>query len=139
MIDAETPLTLNELRAFSTVDIDHADPRYRRPIARDAETLARQLGLGGEAVLLGSISTKKYVEVLLEALGERLKFPTEFVGRGDMSRGGLLLRHAADGSELKYASVSGTIRRGKRPPRLEPRTWVGTPYAFNSLEKTKKP
>lgn len=139
LIDAETQLTLQELRAFSTVDIDHADPRYRTPIASDAEKLSRKLGRNGEAVLLGSISSKKYVEVLLEALGERLKFPIEFVGRGDMSRGGLLLRHAADGSELEYAAVSGAIRRGKRPPRLEPRSWVGTAYAFTSptFEKEK--
>src|SRR6266853_118967 len=42
-------------------------------------------------VLLGSIASAKYVEPLLAVLGERLLFPPSFVGRGDMSRGGLLL------------------------------------------------
>jgi hypothetical protein len=51
--------------------------------------------------------------------GERLVFPVEFVGRGDMSRGGLLLRCARDGRELEYQPVVGAIRRGKRPPKLE--------------------
>jgi hypothetical protein len=114
------------------VDIDHQDPRYREPIEKDALELAAKLGRGGEAVLLGSIGTKKYVDVLIAALGERLKFPLDFVGRGDMSRGGLLLRRAADGPELEYASVINAVRHGKRPPRLEPRRWVGTKYAFNT-------
>jgi hypothetical protein len=132
LVHAETPLTLEALRAFSSVDIDHADARYRRPLERDARKLAGSIGRTGEVVLLGSISTKKYVDLLLAVLGDRLKFPVDFVGRGDMSRGGLLLRRAADGIELEYASVSGAIRHGKRPSRLEPRSWVGTPYAFTS-------
>jgi hypothetical protein len=136
LIPADTPLTLAELTAFATVEIDHQDERYRGPIERDARTLARKLGARGEAVLLGSIGTKKYVDVLVSVLGDRLKFPIEFIGRGDMSRGGLLLRRAADGPELEYASVSTAVRRGKRPPRLEPRSWAGTRFALNA--KTHK-
>jgi hypothetical protein len=56
--------------------------------------------------------------VLLEILGERLLFPVAFVGRGDMSRGALLLRAAEDGTELAYAPVAGAVRHGPRPPRL---------------------
>jgi hypothetical protein len=56
-------------------------------------------------------------------LDDRLIFPTDFVGRGDMSRGGLLLRAAVDGPELPYAPVRGAARTGSRPPRLEPRSW----------------
>jgi len=135
LIDAETPLSLEVLAAFATVDIDHADPRYRGPLERDARNLAKKLGKRGDAVLLGSIGTRKYVDVLVAALGERLKFPLEFVGRGDMSRGGLLLRQAVAGQELEYACVIGAVRRGKRPPRLEPRSWAGTPYAFSSRQE----
>ena len=135
LIDAETPLTLEELAAFATVEIDHADPRYRGPLERDARKLAKRLGKTGDSVLLGSIGTRKYVDVLVAALGERLKFPLDFVGRGDMSRGGLLLRRAVAGQELEYASVIGAVRRGKRPPRLEPRSWAGTPYAFSSRQE----
>jgi len=71
-------------------------------------------------VLLGSIATAKYVEPLLAVLGERLRFPADFVGRGDMSRGGLLLRHASDGTELEYEPVLGARRHGARPPKLAP-------------------
>ena len=81
-------------------------------------------------MLLGSISTRKYVELLLESFGERLCFPAEFVGRGDMSRGGLMLRCAAEGRELTYTSVVGAVRRGRKPPLLEPLSWKGSPYEF---------
>jgi hypothetical protein len=71
-----------------------------------------------EIVLLGSIATPKYVEALLPVFGERLLFPSEFVGRGDMSRGGLLLRCAAAGEELRYIQIRGAIRKGRRPMKL---------------------
>jgi hypothetical protein len=41
-----------------------------------------------------------------------------------MSRGGLLLRCAVDKTELTYVSVAGAIRRGARPPKLEPRRYT---------------
>ncbi|HYJ80270.1 MAG TPA: hypothetical protein VEW03_11735 [Longimicrobiaceae bacterium] len=75
-------------------------------------------------VLLGSIATGKYVDLLAGVFGERLLFPADFVGRGDMSRGGLMLRAAASGEELEYRPVAGATRRGSRPPRLEPRRWT---------------
>jgi hypothetical protein len=53
-------------------------------------------------------------------LGERLVFPVDFVGRGDMSRGGLLLRCMRAGEELEYVPVEGAVRHGPRPPRLAP-------------------
>jgi hypothetical protein len=55
------------------------------------------------------------------ALADRLAFPAECIGRGDMSRGGLLLRPPDVGTELEYIPISVGNRRGKRPPRLEPR------------------
>jgi hypothetical protein len=72
-------------------------------------------------VLLGSIATGKYADVLLEIFGDRLVFPRDFVGRGDMSRGGLMLRCAEEGRELEYLPVEGAVRHGKRPPRLAPK------------------
>jgi hypothetical protein len=71
-------------------------------------------------VLLGSIATGKYADILMEAMGERLVFPREFVGRGDMSRGGLLLRQVREGRELEYIPVAGAVRHGQRPPKLAP-------------------
>jgi hypothetical protein len=123
LVDAQSRIGLDDLREFAQVDIDEEDPRYRRPLERDAKRLAKKLTGECKVVLLGSIATGKYVDVLLANFRERLCFPTEFVGRGDMSRGGLLLRCAADKTELKYISVAGAIVSGKRPPKLEPRRY----------------
>jgi hypothetical protein len=117
---AETAVDIKRLRRFASVDIHADDPRYRRPLLRHGRVLAEAIGPDCEVVLLGSIATGKYLDPLLEVLGERLRFPSDFVGRGDMSRGGLLLRRARTRMELDYVPVSGAIRRGARPPRLVP-------------------
>lgn len=110
------------IRAFARGDVDASLAAYRRPLERSARRLA-DISDGCDVVLLGSIATTKYTEVLLDVFGARLKFPIEFVGRGDMSRGGLLLRAAASGVELEYAAVAGAVRRGPRPPRLPPKNY----------------
>ena len=119
LLAPDTVVTLQELWGLSSVDFDPTDPRYRDPIQRDAKRLL-QSSSECEAVLLGSIATAKYVSPLVEIFGDRLIFPDEFVGRGDMSRGGLMLRAVESGIELKYTSVGGAIRRGCRPPKLAP-------------------
>ena len=120
LVPADTTVTLDDLRDMGCVDIAADERRYRRPLARDARALAA-LDEKTQIVLLGSVATGKYVDVLLEAFGERLLFPQEFVGRGDMSRGGLMLRCAEEGTELTYVPVAGAVRHGHRPPKLEPR------------------
>jgi hypothetical protein len=124
LVGARTRIRLDDLREFAEVDIHESDPRYRLPIERDARRLATKLPTQSEVVFLGSIATGKYVEILLANFGDRLRFPTEFVGRGDMSRGGLMLRCAVDGQELSYVPVAGAIVNGKRPPKLAPRRYT---------------
>jgi hypothetical protein len=123
LVDAATRIGLDDLSEFAEGDIDLADPRYRKPLERDARKLAKRLTPKCEVVLLGSIASKKYVEVLLAHFGNQLRFPGDFVGRGDMSRGGLLLRCATDRQELNYISVQGAVLHGVRPPKLEPRRY----------------
>jgi len=118
LVDPDRAIGAKELRAWGRVRVDLADRRYRRPLERDARALAQGLPAGGQVVLLGSIASDKYVQLLLDILGERLLFPVDFVGRGDMSRGGLMLRAARSGTELSYRPVQGAVRRGPRPPRL---------------------
>lgn len=112
----DEPTTLRDLRALATVDIHEDEPRYRRPLLRDARRLAADAAC--DVVLLGSIGTSKYTEPLLAVFGERLWFPSEFVGRGDMSRGALMLRCARDGRELAYQRVAGAVTRGRRAKRV---------------------
>ncbi len=118
LLDPATHLRPADLRKFGTVSIDADDPRYRRPLRRHARALAKELAADGVAILLGSIATTKYRDVLLDAFGERLVFPSDFIGRGDMSRGGLLLRAARAGVELPYLGVRGAVFKGKRAPRI---------------------
>ena len=114
----EAAVGAEELRGFGEVDIRPDDPRYRVPLERD---LARLAALGNiEIVLLGSVATGKYVDVLLDVVGERLLFPTDFVGRGDMSRGALLLRAAREQTELPYEPAATAARRGPRPRKAGP-------------------
>lgn len=116
----ETPVTAAALRAFAGVDIAANDPRYHVPLFSSARALAEEIGADCEVVLLGSIASAKYVDILTAVFGDRLLFPVDFVGRGDMSRGGLLLRAERAGDELLYVPVSGAVRHGPRPPKLTP-------------------
>jgi hypothetical protein len=116
----ETPVTLDMLQGFARVDIANGGVRFRRPLLADAKVLAAGLAADDEVILLGSIASSKYVDVLSGVFGSRLKFPIAFVGRGDMSRGGLLLRCVTAGMALEYVPVAGTTRRGTRPPKLPP-------------------
>lgn len=117
----DTLVTLEAIRAFAGVDVSAANPKYRRPLEQSARALAAEIG-DCPVVLLGSIASPKYVDVLQSIFGEQLLFPQEFVGRGDMSRGGLLLRCVASREELTYIPVAGAVRKGSRPPKLDPAT-----------------
>jgi hypothetical protein len=119
LLDPDTVLSLDDMREFAEVNIGEKSERFLDPLARDAAALAAA-SQSAIAILLGSIATDKYVGTLVAAFGERLHFPAEFVGRGDMSRGGLLLRSVRESSELAYIPVSGATRRGARPPKLVP-------------------
>jgi hypothetical protein len=120
--DPNHHVTIARLRRFARGDIDLRDPSYRRPLLRDAKILAAAAGPDCEVVLLGSVATGKYVDLLLEVFGPALRFPADFAGRGDMSRGGLLLRCVDTGRELEYVALDGGApRHGPRPPRLAPR------------------
>jgi hypothetical protein len=122
LVDPTLHVRPKDLHAFGEVDIREDDPRYHGPLKRDGGALAKQLAPDGVAILLGSIATAKYRDALLECFGGRLRFPGDFVGRGDMSRGALLLRAAKDGVELPYIPVAGAIYHGKRAPRVGQRS-----------------
>jgi hypothetical protein len=118
LIPTEVAIGVAELREMAACDVDPKNPRYREPLERHAKALAARKDID-QVVLLGSIATSKYVDILLKVFGDKLHFPEEFVGRGDMSRGGLMLRRVVERRELNYVPVKGAVRTGKRPPKLE--------------------
>jgi hypothetical protein len=118
LVPPEVRVRAADLRALAAVPVDPRDRRFREPLERDARLLDEAAGTRCQIVLLGSIASGKYVDPLLAVFGERLVFPETFVGRGDMSRGGLMLRAARAREELAYVPVAGAVRHGPRPARL---------------------
>ncbi|HZQ53791.1 MAG TPA: hypothetical protein VFB14_16435 [Bryobacteraceae bacterium] len=119
LVPPETPVTIEQLQTIATIPVDESNPDYRDALLSAAKLLDQHAGPACLYVLLGSVASGKYTIPLLEIFGERLLFPADFVGRGDMSRGGLMLRCARSGTELSYIPVAGAVRHGVRPPKLE--------------------
>jgi hypothetical protein len=122
LLEPEYRVRPKDLEDFSSVDLSAGWAAFEEPLVRDAKRLNREISADTCVVLLGSIASDKYVKPLTSVFGDRLVFPIDFVGRGDMSRGGLMLRHAQSGEELAYEPVSKAVRHGKRPPKLDPLT-----------------
>jgi hypothetical protein len=102
----DDPVTLERLRGWARVSVHEDNPHFTAPLFRHASELSEAHGDDARFVLLGSVATKKYVGPLLEIFGERLLFPRDFAGRGDMSRGSLLLEAVRERRELEYACVA---------------------------------
>lgn len=118
LLPADILIRVDDLRQMASVEVDEALPAFREPLVRDAKAIASHLEPADRVVLLGSVATDKYVGPLLDVFGDRLYFPSTFAGRGDMSRGGLLLRSARAGTPLDYVPVRGAVRHGPKPPKL---------------------
>ena len=135
----ETVVTLDQLVQIASIPIDAADPRYREPLARACRALDQSAGPDCDFVLLGSVATVKYLEPMFDIFGQRLLFPEQFIGRGDMRRGGLLLRCVSDGTPLTYAPLGNLTRHGPRPPKLPKlaRSWRSLPDTRGSVKVTE--
>lgn len=105
LLDPSTIVSTADIHEFQTIPIDEDEPRYCEPLARDAQHLAEK-SPAARFVLLGSIATSKYTAALQPIFGNRLLFPAPFIGRGDMSRGSLLLRAVDEGHQLDYLPIS---------------------------------
>jgi hypothetical protein len=118
LVPPETPVTLEQLQQIASIPIDIANPQYRIPLERDCNFLNEAVRADCDFVLLGSVATTKYIDPMFGVFGNRLLFPEEFIGRGDMSRGGLMLRHARARVPLRYVPIGNLTRHGSRPARL---------------------
>jgi hypothetical protein len=114
LVPLDERIDLERLRGWAAVSVHEDNPHFTAPLHRHASELSDLHGAGARFVLLGSIATQKYVTPLLEIFDERLFIPSEFRGRGDMSRGSLLLRAVREARELDYAPVKALVDAG--PP-----------------------
>lgn len=97
---------------MARVPIKSCEPRYRRPLERDLERLRARISESDQVVLLGSVATPKYLEPLESIFGERLLIPADFIGRGEMSRGSLMLRAVREKTPLTYVPAAQVSRNG---------------------------
>jgi len=118
LVPPETIITQDHLQQIASIPIDAADARYRQPLEQACRALDEIAGPDCDLILLGSVATLKYLEPMFAVFGQRLLFPQEFIGRGDMSRGGLLLRCARAGVPLTYVPAGKLTHHGPRPPKL---------------------
>jgi hypothetical protein len=124
LVPPEWPITEERMKVLRRTEVDVRKRNYRKPLERDSVALARRLGPDDEVVLLGSVASGKYVDILWPILGERLFFPAIFAGLGDMSRGGLLLRAVRADRELDYTSLSAPRRKSNEDPVERARSWA---------------
>ena len=105
-----TPRRLKKMRT----PVDLGNPGYCEPMREHARQLRALLPAATRVVLLGSVATGKYVDLLEPAFGRDLLFPRIFAGAGDMQRGAMLLRAVREGRELDYATLDAPRRRAKK-------------------------
>jgi hypothetical protein len=120
LVAAETLIGIRDLVEFARVRVGTKEPLFTGPLEQSIHAMSAFDS--SEIILLGSVATGKYTDTLLPILGERLLFPASFAGRGDMSRGALLLRSMAANQELNYAPVSRACPRALRASTLHNRT-----------------
>jgi hypothetical protein len=113
LVPPEWRITVSRMKKLRSTPVDPESAAYSRPLREHAEALRGALPAAARVVLLGSIATGKYVDLLEPVFGDRLLFPSAFVGAGDMRRGALMLRAVREGEELEYTTLD-TPRHKRR-------------------------
>jgi hypothetical protein len=106
LVPIDERVGLDDLLRYAAVPVDAEDTRYRLPLLRDCENLASRLSADADVVFLGSLATPKYLTILVPTFADRLLVPSEFIGRGDMSRGALMLAAVRAERELEYLAAA---------------------------------
>jgi hypothetical protein len=122
LLPHDVSVRVSRIRGFARVPINKKNQLYRRSLLRTVRKLAADVGPECEIVLLGSIASGKYLDILTGVLGDQLRVPVDFIGLGDMSRGALLLRCVREQRELRYIPATGFSVRG---PKLRPGILTG--------------
>lgn len=123
LVPPEWRVTQERMETLRKTPVDMKNRTYVRTLRNTAEELAAKLGRGTPVVLLGSVASGKYVDVLLPIFREQLRFPKLFAGLGDMSRGGLMLRAVRADKELEYTTLDAPRHRGPGGTGKMPLDW----------------
>ena len=136
LVPPDWRITSERMTLLQRTEVDARRRNYRQPLERDARALAARIDDDTQVVLLGSVASGKYVDILLPVFGDRLRFPAIFAGLGDMSRGGLLLRAARADRELEYTSLTAPRHKSLAGDPVElAREWA---RSVSAPMKTKK-
>ena len=111
LVPPDWRLTPERMKVLARTPVDVRRPNYSRPLKRDARELVQNIAADTNVILLGSVASGKYVDILWPIFGNRLRFPETFAGLGDMSRGGLLLRAVRANRELQYSTLDAPRHR----------------------------
>jgi len=122
LVPPDWALNEERMKRMTKIDVDVASRSYTKPLREHAKQLASMLTPESQVVLLGSVATGKYVDVLKPILGPWLRFPKVFAGLGDMARGGLMLRAVRANKELEYTTLDAPRHRTGGSGKM-PETW----------------
>ena len=124
LVPPDWRITEERMKLLQRTPVDLTKRAYRKPLEREAKALAARIDEDTRVVLLGSVASGKYVDVLWPIFGDRLVFPGIFAGLGDMSRGGLLLRAMRANRELDYTPLSAPRQKNNNDPVELARAWA---------------
>ena len=124
LVHPDWRITEERMKTLQKTPVDIANRNYRTSLVREAKALAKRIDDETQVVLLGSVASGKYVDVLWPIFGDRLVFPGIFAGLGDMSRGGLLLRAMRANKELEYTPLSAPRQKNNNDPVELARAWA---------------
>ena len=123
LVPPDWRITEERMKTLRRTPVDVRKRNYRKPLERDALTLVARVDDDAQVVLLGSVASDKYVDILWPIFGSRLRFPAAFAGLGDMARGGLMLRAVRADRELAYTTLDAPRHRsagaGGKMPSLD--------------------
>jgi hypothetical protein len=122
LVPPDWRLNQERMNRMKKIDIDVSARSYAKPLREHANQLASMLQPEAQVILLGSVATGKYVDILKPILGPWLRFPRVFAGLGDMARGGLMLRAVRANKELEYTTLDAPRHRTGGSGKM-PETW----------------
>jgi len=133
----DTYVTRRAIRAFATTDVDPDNASYRRPLETSARALALEVGPDCDVVLLGSVASPKYVSVLLDIFGDRLRFLFEPSLSHSSNQGGHHDKIADDRHDEGNGSDVAEQRDGRKAARQR-RGEGGPPVARSGWETGRR-